>query len=163
MQEQHKTEILYRSFSLDQVSAPPEIISQKLKTAVDLENAEVIVSGGRGLGGPEGFQLLYELAELLHGAVGASRAAVDAGWIDHNHQVGQSGKSVAPRVYIACGISGSIQHQAGMRTADQIIAINTDPSAPIFQIADYGIVGDLHIMIPTLVDILKQNAKPTPN
>ncbi len=150
----HPVEIQYHNFPSDCAAAPLEKISQKVKAAVNLENAEIIVSGGRGLGGPEGFQLLSQLAEQLHGTVGASRAAVDAGWIDHAHQIGQSGKTVTPRLYIACGISGSIQHQSGMRAAHQIIAINTDPSAPIFKIADYGIVGDLYTIIPALISLL---------
>lgn len=150
----HPVEVLYHNFPSDHATCCLEKISKKAKAAVDLENADIIVSGGRGLGGPEGFQLLSQLAKQLHGTIGASRAAVDAGWIDHTYQIGQSGKTVSPRLYIACGISGSIQHQSGMRSAHQIIAINTDPSAPIFKIADYGIVGDLYTIIPTLISLL---------
>lgn len=135
-----------------------EIINETAGELVDLENAEIIVSGGRGVGGPEGFEPVRELAEVLGATVGASRAAVDAGWIAHAHQVGQTGKTVGPKIYIACGISGAIQHIAGMNSSDVIIAINKDPEAPIFNVADYGLVGDLKVVLPILTEKIK-NAK----
>jgi electron transfer flavoprotein alpha subunit len=121
-----------------------------------LEEAQIIVSGGRGLGGPEGFAQIEELATALGAGVGASRAAVDAGWIPYAHQVGQTGKTVKPTVYIACGISGAVQHKAGMGTSGLIIAINKDKDAPIFSFCDLGIVGDLNVVVPQLTAAVKQ-------
>ena len=134
------------------------VIQEAAAEIVDLEGAEIIVSGGRGVGGPEGFAThIKPLADAMGATVGASRAAVDSGWISHAHQVGQTGKTVAPKLYVACGISGAIQHQAGMSGADCIVAINKDPNAPIFEIAHYGIVGDLFEVLPLLTaEVIKR-------
>ncbi|MCI7327257.1 electron transfer flavoprotein subunit alpha/FixB family protein [Hornefia butyriciproducens] len=128
-------------------------VIKSAKEMVSLTDADIICSGGRGLGGPEGFELMRRFAEKTGGVVGASRAAVDSGWIDHSHQVGQTGTTVKPKIYFACGISGAIQHLAGMQTSDIIVAINKDPDAPIFTVADFGIVGDLYKVVPTIINL----------
>jgi electron transfer flavoprotein alpha subunit len=117
---------------------------------VRIEDADILISGGRGLGGPEGFEMLRELADAMGGRVSGSRSAVDQGWIEQPRQVGQTGKTVRPKLYLACGISGAIQHLVGMQTSDIIVAINSDPNAPIFGVATYGIVGDVNEIVPAL-------------
>ena len=126
------------------------------QTKVNIQESDILVSGGRGLENEKGFELIARLAEALNGSVSASRAVVDAGWIPYPHQVGQTGKTVAPKLYIACGISGAIQHVAGMQSSETIVAINRDADAPIFNVADFGIVGDLYEVIPKLIDKIEE-------
>jgi electron transfer flavoprotein alpha subunit len=128
-----------------------ETVKEVSELAINLQDANIIVAGGRGMGGEKGFQLLLDLAEVLGASVAASRAAVDEGWIPYRHQVGQTGKTVSPKLYIACGISGAVQHLVGMQSSDVIIAINKNPEAPIFNVATYGIVGDANEIVPMLI------------
>ncbi|MBN2830505.1 MAG: electron transfer flavoprotein subunit alpha/FixB family protein, partial [Candidatus Cloacimonetes bacterium] len=150
---ERKGEVIIEKIDLSTSSDGSKLLESVVEETglINVTEADFIVSGGRGLKGPENFNLLHDLAHKLDGAVAASRAAVDAGWISYNHQIGQTGKTVKPRIYIASGISGAIQHLAGMSSADYIIAINKDPEAPIFKVADLGIVGDLFEILPLLI------------
>jgi len=150
-------EVIHCESSVKEADMTTKILDiiQSISHTVNLQDAEIIVSGGRGIGGLENYRLIEELAEALDGVAGASRAAVDAGWVPHYRQVGQTGKTVSPKLYIACGISGAIQHLAGMNTSDIVVAINNDPEAPIFNIATYGLVGDLHQIVPMLTQKIK--------
>lgn len=154
-----KGEIVRVPVALTQEETVVQVIERvRREKTVNLKGAQIIVAGGYGVGSKENFKLIEDLARTIGGQVGASRAAVDAGWIDHDHQIGQTGVTVRPKLYIACGISGSVQHVAGMKESKKIIAINTDPAAPIFSTAHYGIVGDLNQIIPMMIKAYKAKA-----
>lgn len=161
MKELEPDENRFGEVIMPSVNIPKELkikvkdVVSTITESVSLTEADVIVSGGRGMGDPKNFELISELANVLGGAVGASRATVDAGWIEYSHQVGQTGQTVGPKVYFACGISGAIQHIAGMSSSDTIIAINKNPEAPIFKIATFGIVGDVLKILPLLIKEFK--------
>ena len=154
----HKGEIIKVDFKKESITSRTRLLNfiEDLTERVKIEDADIIVSGGRGLEKPENFKLIEELAKSMGAAVGSSRPPVDDGWIPYSHQVGQTGKTVRPKLYVACGISGSVQHMAGMQTSECIVAINNDPEAPIFDIASYGIVGDLFKIVPMLTEALKE-------
>ena len=157
LDSEHKGEIVEEKISLAEVDLPLEILEeQKRVKKVDLKAARIIVAGGAGVGSKDNFQLIWELANCLGGAPAATRAAVDLGFIDHDHQVGQTGTTVRPSLYIAVGISGQIQHQAGMSQSQKIIAVNSDPDAPIFNIAHYKILGDLNTVVPMMIKTIKE-------
>ena len=153
-----------KEIDIDAILQPEDLVVKVIerhieKSKINIKNAPIIVSGGYGVGSKEGFQLLYQLAEVLGAEVGASRAAVDAGFAEHERQVGQTGVTVRPKLYIACGISGQIQHTAGMEESSMVIAINNDPNAPINKVADYVITGDVNDVVPKLIKAYKKNTK----
>jgi electron transfer flavoprotein alpha subunit len=156
-----KGEIVAEEFTITPEMMAAELVEfiEDRSAGLNLEYADVIVSGGKGLGKPEGFALIKELADELGGVVGSSRAAVDGGWIDYKHQVGQTGKTVRPKLYVAAGISGAIQHKVGMQDSNFILAINTDPKAPIFEVATLGVVGDLYQVIPEMLQQIRARKK----
>lgn len=153
-----KGQIIRVDFNHERITSRTKLLNfiEDIAETVKIEDADVIISGGRGLGKAENFQMLEELARVMGAALGSSRPPIDDGWLPYSHQVGQTGKTVCPKLYIACGISGAVQHLAGMQTSDVIVAINDDPNAPIFEVATYGIIGDLFNVVPMLISKLKR-------
>ena len=155
--EGRQGQVVRVDFDKERITSRTKLLNfvDDITETIKIEEADVVIAGGRGLGTPDNFQLLGDLAGVMGGAVASSRPPVDEGWLPYLHQVGQTGKTVSPKLYMACGISGAVQHLAGMQTADVIVAINDDPNAPIFEVADYGIVGDLFKVVPMLIEKLK--------
>tara|TARA_B100000315_G_C14551313_1_gene575962 strand:+ start:147 stop:1328 length:1182 start_codon:yes stop_codon:yes gene_type:complete len=155
--ERRKGQIIRVDFDKECITSRTKLLGfvEDITETIKLDEADIIISGGRGLGKPENFRLLEDLAKAMGAALGSSRPPVDEGWVPYSHQVGQTGRTVCPKLYIACGISGSVQHVVGMQTSETIVAINDDPNAPIFEIATYGIVGDLFKVVPMLIGKLK--------
>ena len=150
-------DVVKHSAKLEEVEIPVEVVEiVRRHSSINLKGSRIIVAGGAGVGSKENFKLLHDLANALGGAVGGSRAAVDLGYCEHERQIGQTGVTVRPALFISCGISGAVQHLAGMQDSAKIIAINTDPEAPIFKVAHYGIVGDLNVVIPKLIKAIKE-------
>ena len=155
-----KGEVIKKTFNMGKVQDRIKILGfEAAGEQLSISDADIIVSGGLGMGESKGFELMQELASALGGAVGASRPTIDEGWIDYRHQVGLSGRTVRPQLYVACGISGAVQHQAGMKTSDVIIAVNKDPEAPIFKISTLGVVGDLYEVVPRLIEKIKEHGE----
>jgi len=154
----HRGEIVKKQVDPSKLQDRVKVLSfEAAKEQVSIVDADIVVSGGKGLGEPKGFELIQQLAAALGGAVGASRPTVDEGWIEYRHQVGLSGRTVRPKLYLACGISGAVQHQAGMKTSDVIIAINKDKEAPICRISSLAAVGDLYEVVPRLIEKIKES------